>query len=65
MAQATAWSANAPSLVYHTASPVFPVVAPVRLFPLKPMMIPPAAATAFVSNAIGISPAGLLAVPCQ
>jgi hypothetical protein len=51
--------------VYQTASPVFPVVAPVRLFALNPMMIPPAAATALVSNAIGISPAGLLAVPCQ
>jgi len=51
--------------VYQTASPVLPVGVPVRVLCTKPAMIPPAAATAAVSIEIGISPEGLLAVPCH
>jgi hypothetical protein len=65
MAHATAWSAKAASLWYQTASPVLPVVVPVRLLATNPTMIPPAAVMALVSKAIGTSAVALLPVPCQ
>lgn len=49
----------------QTASPVLPVGVPIRVLETNPAMIPPAAATAAVSMEIGISPPGLLAVPCH